>query len=172
MITNIERQSIIEKLGDIFDEYPDKDKIGAMCKEIEHNIFKEVESECNKNYSKNLIKGKYSDLIGNLLINLDKNSSVNNGVKPDIVDKIYNEEININDLIHMNSFELNPLKTAELKEYLNLRQNATINKKFLVGKRCKFCQEEKVTYFEKQTRSLDEPKTMFYECDNCDKTWT
>ena len=36
---------------------------------------------------------------------------------------------------------------------------------------CKFCQKHSVSYTQKQTRSADEPMTLFYACSACDRRW-
>lgn len=36
---------------------------------------------------------------------------------------------------------------------------------------CIACKQKKVVYYEKQTRSADEPMTIFYSCLNCGKNW-
>ena len=36
---------------------------------------------------------------------------------------------------------------------------------------CKRCKSKKCTYYEMQTRSADEPVTVFITCLDCDKKW-
>lgn len=36
---------------------------------------------------------------------------------------------------------------------------------------CRSCKTKKVTYYQKQVRSSDEPMTVFYECQECGKKW-
>ena len=36
---------------------------------------------------------------------------------------------------------------------------------------CKFCKKNAVSYTQKQTRSADEPMTLFYACSACDRRW-
>ncbi|CAM9988249.1 unnamed protein product [Phaeothamnion confervicola] len=36
---------------------------------------------------------------------------------------------------------------------------------------CGRCKSKKTTYFQKQTRSADEPMTTFVTCKNCGKNW-
>ena len=37
--------------------------------------------------------------------------------------------------------------------------------------KCKRCKSHKTTYYEMQTRSADEPMTVFITCHNCDSRW-
>jgi DNA-directed RNA polymerase subunit M/transcription elongation factor TFIIS len=37
---------------------------------------------------------------------------------------------------------------------------------------CPKCHFDKAQYIEMQTRSADEPMTIFYTCVNCNNTWT
>jgi DNA-directed RNA polymerase subunit M/transcription elongation factor TFIIS len=72
----------------------------------------------------------------------------------------------------MESYQLNPAQSAITRAELQRRKESKIEKKYIKFRKCKFCNQEKVSFYELQTRSLDEPKTMFFECDNCDNTWT
>jgi DNA-directed RNA polymerase III subunit RPC11 len=38
-------------------------------------------------------------------------------------------------------------------------------------KRCLYCDSERATFIEMQTRSADEPMTVFYQCVSCKKVW-
>lgn len=40
-----------------------------------------------------------------------------------------------------------------------------------VFKKCPRCRNDEATYYEKQTRSADEPMTYFITCTACGKTW-
>lgn len=63
------------------------------------------------------------------------------------------------------------LKESEEKKIkslaLNLACVSTANSLI----RCKFCKEHSVNYTQKQTRSADEPMTLFYACSACDRRW-
>ena len=39
------------------------------------------------------------------------------------------------------------------------------------GQKCRFCGSDKTSYTQKQTRSADEPMTIFHVCHSCGKRW-
>lgn len=83
-------------------------------------------------------------------------------------------EIQIQDLATMDRYELNP---SRWKEQFDNQQ--TREKRQLEGDRsmatdmfiCKKCSKRECTYYEMQTRSADEPMTIFITCLNCGKHW-
>ena len=75
----------------------------------------------------------------------------------------------------MSCTEVNP---GRWREYVRGRQRA-IAKQFEVDLsnvtdrfQCHRCKERKCSYFERQTRSADEPMTVFITCVLCNNSWT
>lgn len=97
---------------------------------------------------------------------------INNG--DDIYSRIQSGELNIEDIADSSPQELNPANWKLLLE----RKSA--NDEFLYLKKpvfetnqykCRRCKERKCTYYELQTRSSDEPMTIFITCLNCGNKW-
>jgi DNA-directed RNA polymerase subunit M/transcription elongation factor TFIIS len=118
-----------------------------------------------------LFKNFYLSHITKLILNLDPNSYVGN---ENLVKKVKNKEISPKELVQKTPIELFPEKWEELKKkkdekekflYINQRK-ATSNRLI-----CRACRKNEVSYTMGQTRSADEPMTIFYECLNCGKKW-
>jgi len=83
-------------------------------------------------------------------------------------------EITFETLAAMNTYELFPSRWREMFEQQQIRE-----KKELEGNRdratdqftCTRCWKKVCTYYEMQTRSADEPMTIFITCLNCGKKW-
>ncbi len=83
-------------------------------------------------------------------------------------------EITLEELTHFNFNDLYP----ELWKDLSMRQFER-EKRLLEGNKsmatdqffCKRCKKRECTYYELQTRSADEPMTIFIQCVNCGKQW-
>ena len=83
-------------------------------------------------------------------------------------------EIQIQDLSKMDQYELNPTRWKTQFDNQQMRE-----KRQLEGDRsmatdmflCKKCHKRECTYYEMQTRSADEPMTIFITCLNCKKHW-
>jgi transcription elongation factor S-II len=107
----------------------------------------------------------YVDRLRSIYVNL-KN--------PDLLSQVKNKEIIPQTLAFMSHQEMNPeiwRKLIELKikrdanKYNNTAQAST--DMFT----CKKCRGKRCTYYELQTRSADEPATIFVTCLDCGKNW-
>jgi transcription elongation factor S-II len=139
-----------------------------ICLNLINTCVKEAQKQCEEDNHYDLFKPRVSDMLSHILYNANP---LNNPDSKLFID-LKNTNITADDVINMNASELNPEVSKDMLLEINRRLSSKIDKKFMKGKLCKFCREEKVSYFEKQTRSLDEPKTIFYECNNCNNTWT
>ncbi|KAJ5219951.1 hypothetical protein N7468_009155 [Penicillium chermesinum] len=63
--------------------------------------------------------------------------------------------------------ELEKIKKENMNNAMVAQQERSISKSLQCGK----CGQRKVTYTEAQTRSADEPMTLFCTCTNCGKSW-
>ena len=74
----------------------------------------------------------------------------------------------------MTAYELFPEKWFALKDKLLQREQKILegNKSRATDQfKCRRCQKSECTYYELQTRSADEPMTIFITCLNCGKEW-
>jgi DNA-directed RNA polymerase subunit M/transcription elongation factor TFIIS len=103
--------------------------------------------------------------------NFNPNSYVGN---KELFDRYKNKEITFDDISKMDLYELFPSRWKEQFESQQIRE-----KRQLEGNRsmatdiflCTKCWKRECTYYEMQTRSADEPMTIFITCLNCGKHW-
>ncbi len=90
--------------------------------------------------------------------------------------KIISGELPLKKFISMNAFEMNPElwdPIFERKAAKALRQQARVDPDTMPDGllECRRCRSKKTTYFQMQTRSADEPSTIFAHCLRCDNRW-
>jgi transcription elongation factor S-II len=107
----------------------------------------------------------YVDRLRSIYINLKS---------PDLLEQIKNNEIQTKNVAFMTHQELNP---EHWKEYID-RKIKRDSSKYTTNIEastdmftCKKCKSKKCTYYELQTRSADEPTTVFITCLDCGKHW-
>lgn len=148
----------------------------ALAKESEHppssvlDSAKSIEEEMNKlnncDENEKAYKDKYRIIYSNII-------SKNN---PDLKHKITNGDITSQYLINCDPKELAPehlkKKLEEIaKQNLHNAQGATIQRSITDRFTCGKCKEKKVSYYQLQTRSADEPLTTFCTCEACGNRW-
>jgi transcription elongation factor S-II len=107
----------------------------------------------------------YIDRLRSIYINL-KN--------PDLSQSLKNKEIEPQVLAFMTHQEFNPEQWKECIERKMKRDDSKFNDKTEASTdvfTCRKCKSKKCTYYELQTRSADEPSTIFITCLNCGKHW-
>ncbi|GCF00349.1 RNA polymerase II elongation factor [Zygosaccharomyces mellis] len=148
----------------------------ALAKESEHppssvlDSAKSIEEEMNKlnncDENEKAYKDKYRIIYSNII-------SKNN---PDLKHKITNGDVTPQYLVSCDPKELAPehlkKKLEEIaKQNLHNAQGATIQRSITDRFTCGKCKEKKVSYYQLQTRSADEPLTTFCTCESCGNRW-
>ena len=113
----------------------------------------------------------YKQHFRSIVSNLHPQSPVKN---PRLLHRILEGEFELSAIPFMSSYEMYPEKWFELKDKLMQREQ-----KILEGNKCRAtdqfkcrrCGKRECTYYELQTRSGDEPMTIFIMCLNCGKEW-
>jgi transcription elongation factor S-II len=113
----------------------------------------------------------YSTLSRRVISNLCDTSYIGN-VR--LIQRLKDGEFSLNELAQKNCYELYPEFWKELSDRRIMREQ-----KALEGNRgmatdifkCHGCGKRECTYYEMQTRSADEPMTIFITCVNCGKRW-
>ena len=93
---------------------------------------------------------------------------------PNFLEQIKSEEIAPQTIAFMTHQEMNPERWSKLIQLKILRDKSkfTTNIEALTDMfTCKKCKSKKCTYYELQTRSADEPATIFVTCLDCGKHW-
>ena len=148
---------------------------GILCNEVqsinlEKGIYNFAIKEANqrkiiKKWENPHFTQLYVDRLRSIYINLKS---------PDLLEQIKNREIKPENVAFMTHQELNP---EHWKEYIE-RKIKRDSSKYTTNIEastdmftCKKCKSKKCTYYELQTRSADEPTTVFITCLDCGKHW-
>jgi DNA-directed RNA polymerase subunit M/transcription elongation factor TFIIS len=108
-------------------------------------------------------------------IYMDKLRSVNINIKETIIiNNLIMMKIRPHDIAFMTHQELNPEKWEKLIELKYKRDESKFNVVVQPSTDvyvCRKCKSRKCTYSAQQTRSSDEPMTIYVSCLNCGKNW-
>jgi len=107
----------------------------------------------------------YLDRLRSIYINLQNN---------DLLDQVKSGEITPQVLAFMTHQEMNKEHWRELIEQKTKRDFHKYDKQIEASTdmfTCRKCKSKKCTYYELQTRSADEPATIFVTCLDCGKNW-
>jgi transcription elongation factor S-II len=149
-----------------------KDDICAL----ERAIFETAYNYALKNYIARSWKSPvfietYRQIVRSIMSNIHPESPVKN---PRLLKRILDGEFKLYEIPSMTSYELYPEKWFELKDKLLQREQKILegNKSRATDQfKCRRCGKRECTYYELQTRSADEPMTIFVTCLNCGKEW-
>ena len=78
------------------------------------------------------------------------------------------------DLARLDDMELFPENWKRLQDLQTIREQKLLEGKAAAATdmfKCNRCGKRETTYYEMQTRSADEPMTIFITCVNCGKKW-
>jgi transcription elongation factor S-II len=143
---------------------------------LERSIFETAYNKAQNNYVARSWKSHifielYRQVIRSVMSNIHPESPVKN---PRLLSRILDGEFKLNEIASMTSYELYPEKWFELKDKLLQREQKILegNKSRATDQfKCRRCNKRECTYYELQTRSADEPMTIFVTCLNCGKEW-
>ena len=144
--------------------------------ELEHYIYNNSLEIAKKkhihlSWNQPLFVQIYLSTARSIVGNLQPNSYIQNKT---LFTRFKSGEITLEELTNFNFNDLYP----ELWKDLSMRQFER-EKRLLEGNKsmatdqffCKRCKKRECTYYELQTRSADEPMTIFIQCVNCGKQW-
>ncbi len=106
-----------------------------------------------------------------VITNLDGRSYVSNDR---LLDRLKEGEFKAWEVAFMTCQDLFPQKWVNLQEREMKREAKMLEKDTSMATdmfRCSRCGKRQCTYYEQQTRSADEPMTIFVRCVNCGKQW-
>ena len=162
------RTSITNVLGAHLNEIEQKDlEIGiynASLQESEHRKIR-------RNWENPFFVHTYNIMARRAITNLSPNSYVKNSR---LLERLREGEFKPHDVAFMNFNELFPENWHNLIETRMKREAKLLegNKDMATDQfRCNRCNKRQCTYYEMQTRSADEPMTIFVSCLNCGKRW-
>ena len=141
-----------------------------LCANLEKGVFNYAIKEAN---SKKIIKKWENPYFVQLY--LDRLRSLYLNLKNDeLLSQLKNKEITPQTFAFMTHQEMNPEHWRVLidKKIKRDANKYTTNIKASTDMfTCKKCKSKRCTYYELQTRSADEPATIFVTCLDCGKNW-
>jgi len=142
----------------------------TMAINLEKGIFNYAIKEANsrkivKKWENQAFVQLYMDRLRTIYMNL-KNV--------DLLQQIKNREVTPQSVAFMTHQEFNPAHWKVLIEKKTKRDASKFTTNIQASTdmfTCKKCKSKKCTYYELQTRSADEPATIFVTCLDCGKHW-
>jgi DNA-directed RNA polymerase subunit M/transcription elongation factor TFIIS len=160
---------IIEKrLGQLID--PDTQR------SLERGIYNAaLEEAANKGVRRHWENPEFADIYKVIarrtVVNLDPEGYVGNAR---LIQRLQDKQFPAHRVAFMGSRELYPENWQELADEQMKRETSMLEGDKNGGSdmfTCKRCGKSKTRYWEMQTRSADEPMTIFVRCLNCGKEW-
>ena len=172
-IENIElfRENICKKLTCYFTNTSMDDIcINKTAANIEKGVFNYAIKEANarkivKKWENPYFKQLYIDRLRVIYINL-KNQ--------ELIQQLESGELTPNILAYMSHQEMNPKHWKEMIDRKTKRDESKFSTRVEASTdmfTCKKCKSKRCTYYELQTRSADEPATIFITCLDCGKNY-
>jgi hypothetical protein len=165
------REKLREKLV-VFFETPDTDPEVAQkhATNLEKGVFNYTIRESTfrkivKKWENPAFTQLYLDRMRSVYLNL-KN--------PELLHQILSGETPSQTVAFMTHQEFNPVRWRELIERKRKRDASKYTNTIEASTdmfTCKKCKSKRCTYYELQTRSADEPATVFVTCLDCGKNW-
>jgi DNA-directed RNA polymerase subunit M/transcription elongation factor TFIIS len=106
-----------------------------------------------------------------LFSNLHPKSPVGNAR---LMKRVLEKELSMHDLARLDDMELYPENWKTLQDQQLVREQKLLEGNKMAATdmfKCNRCGKRETTYYEMQTRSADEPMTIFITCINCGKKW-
>ena len=172
------RENIRAKIADVLTENQVLDKIAEkhgilseiVVSNFEKGVFNYTIRECN--FRKLVKKWENPRFVQ---IYIDRLRTIYRNIKsPVILDGLCGGDVLPQNVAFMTHQEIQPDKWNDLIDKKTKRDASKCNKTIGASTAmftCSRCKSKNCTYYEMQTRSADEPATIFITCLNCDKHW-
>ena len=168
----VHRRSIIGALKTLFSNLLSADEINQLERCIYNGALREAgQRHIGKAWSHNPFVEMYQMFAKHISANFHPNSYVANN---ELFARYKAGEVTFKDISEMDTYQLfeerwkESFMQQQVREKRQLEGNkAMATDRFL----CMRCHKRECTYYELQTRSADEPMTIFITCLNCGKHW-
>ena len=162
-----------ERMIELFNNVLEDDKISRRVERGVYNytIDKAEKNQITKQWTNNIFKQIYIDKCRSIYTNLDKKSYVKNSR---LIDRLKEKEFKARDVAFMKPQHICPESWKNLldEKYKRDKILYEVKPEAMTDQfKCGRCKKRKCSYFEMQTRSADEPMTIFVTCINCGKRW-
>lgn len=139
---------------------------------FQHTFMRATKDEIRRAWDNPLFHDMYLAVARRVVGNLSPSSYVKNG---SLLERYKEGDITLETIVNHNYYELFPEKWQKLVDQQAKMERIQLEGDFSRATdrwQCSTCKERKCTYYELQTRSADEPMTIFIHCLHCQKRWT
>jgi len=154
----------------IFNGTPDASELEGI---LFATAMKEAEKEdIRRSWNVQAFRDIYLAIARRIIGNLNPSSYINNKY---LWDRYTSGELTLEEIVKQSYYELFPEHWQQLIDQQSKRERTQLEGDFSRATDkwlCLGCKMRKCTYYELQTRSADEPMTLFIHCLNCGKRWT
>ena len=150
------------------------EKIGQSYIKIATNLEKAIFNYAIKEATQKKIIKKWENPHFKQLYVDRLRTIVNNLRNSEILQQLQSDELKPQTFAFMTHQEMNPNRWTSLIQQKIKRDASKFNTNIEASTdmfTCKKCKSKKCTYYELQTRSADEPATIFVTCLDCGKHW-
>jgi hypothetical protein len=166
------RLNVISVFSKVLKDHCDEDDI----LDLERGIYNASLDDAKKRmvpltWDHEVFRWTYSTISKRTLTNLFPNSYVGNKT---LIERWKEGEFTLDAIGRWTPYELNPANWKDLKDQQFRRDKRILEGNLAMATdrfRCSQCKKKLCSYYELQTRSADEPMTIFISCLNCGKHW-
>lgn len=170
--TVIHRLKIIQVLHNVLKEHCDEDDV----LDLERGIYNASLDDAKKHmvpltWDHETFRWMYSAIAKRTLTNFHPDSYIAN---KSLIERWKEGEFTLDSIGRWTPYELNPANWKDLKDQQFRRDKRVLEGNLAMATdrfRCSQCKKKMCSYYELQTRSADEPMTIFISCLNCGKHW-
>ena len=167
------RVVMIQKVTTLFENLLTPHEVQQLEKAVYNNCIQDAgKYHVIRDWSYPLFQKLYERKMRHICANLHPQCYIQNST---LLERYKRKEFTFDDLMTWNETEIFPERNKELAEKQFQREQrllegnkANATDQFYCGR----CHKRQCTYYELQTRSADEPMTIFVQCVNCGKRWT
>jgi hypothetical protein len=167
-----QRQHILEVLTNMLSEQCDKDDLNELERGIYNASLNEAKTrQIPLTWEHETFRWIYGMVAKRAIANFNPDSYVGN---KHLIQRWKDGEFTLDQIGGWSPYELKPMHWKDLKDQLLRREQRILEGNLSMATdrfRCSQCKEKKCSYYELQTRSADEPMTIFVKCLNCGKQW-
>lgn len=166
------RKSIRKSIGELFSEYLSPVEMNMFERCIYNGaVHSSIQRHVGKSWAHQPFIELYSRYAKHITANFHPKSYVGN---TELYERYKAGEVTFEDISKMDTYQLFEGRWTESFEQQQVREKRQLegNKAMATDRfSCGRCYKRECTYYELQTRSADEPMTIFITCLNCGKHW-
>lgn len=155
----------------VYEKLIQKGATNKQSKDMEKSILEYTKDECKK---RNFDEIRWSDIRVRRLYIRKANMIMTN--MENILPKVANREVECLRVATMTHYDMNPAIWRPIMERMERREICTMiadtEERYDGLLKCEQCSSMNTRYVTVQTRSADEPETVFASCMDCGSNWT